>query len=84
MSKASKWERITEEDRQSQIIPRPSRTYWQDAWRMLRKNVLAMTGLFTIIIIACCAIFLPMISDISYSDQRAGLGNIPPRIELTA
>ena len=48
MSKASKWERITEEDRQSQIIPRPSRTYWQDAWRMLRKNVLAMIGLFTI------------------------------------
>lgn len=84
MSKASKWERITEKDRQSQIIPRPSHTYWQDAWRMLRKNVLAMIGLVTIILIACCAIFLPMVLDVSYSDQKAGLGNIPPRIEITA
>ena len=84
MSKASEWELVSQEDRQSQIIARPSHTYWQDAWRMLRKNVLAMLGLFTIIIITCCAIFLPMISKVSYSDQQAGFGNIPPRIELTA
>lgn len=84
MSKASEWELVSQEDRQSQIIARPSHTYWQDAWRMLRKNVLAMIGLFTIIIITCCAIFLPMISKVSYSDQQAGFGNIPPRLELTA
>ncbi|MBE6022068.1 MAG: ABC transporter permease [Cellulosilyticum sp.] len=84
MSKASEWELVSQEERQSQIIARPSHTYWQDAWRMLRKNVLAMLGLFTIIVIACCAIFLPMISNTSYSDQQAGFGNIPPRIELTA
>ena len=84
MSKASEWELVSQEDRQSQIIARPSHTYWQDAWRMLRKNVLAMIGLFTIIIITCCAIFLPMISKVSYSDQQAGFGNIPPRMELTA
>lgn len=84
MSKVSEWELVNDEDRKSQIIARPSTTYWQDAWRMLRKNVLAMFGLFTIIAIACCAIFLPMISDVSYSDQQAGFGNIPPRIELIA
>ena len=82
MSKVSEWELVSDEDRKSQIIPRPSTTYWQDAWRMLRKNVLAMFGLFTIILIACCAIFLPMISSVSYSDQQAGFGNIPPRMEL--
>lgn len=82
MSKVSEWELVSDEDRKSQIIARPSTTYWQDAWRMLRKNVLAMFGLLTIILIACCAIFLPMISSVSYSDQQAGFGNIPPRMGL--
>lgn len=82
MSKASEWELVSHEDRQNQIIARPSHTYWQDAWRMLRKNVLAMAGLFTIIAIALCAIFLPMVSKISYSDQQPGFGNIPPRMAL--
>lgn len=84
MSRASEWELVSREDRQNQIIARPSHTYWQDAWRMLRKNVLAMAGLVTIIVIALCAIFLPMVSKISYSDQQAGFGNIPPRIALIA
>lgn len=84
MSKQSEWELVSDADRQSQIIARPSYTYWQEAWRMLRKNVLAMIGLFTIIVIALCAIFLPMISKVSYSDQQQGYGNIPPRMGLTA
>ena len=84
MNTRSEWELISDAEKQSQIVARPSTTYWQDAWRMLRKNVLAMIGLFTIILIALSAIFLPMFSKISYSDQAAGLGNIPPRIGLTA
>lgn len=78
VSRSKEWELVNQEEKLSQLIERPSTTYWQDAWRMLRKNVLAMFGLFTIIVIACCAIFLPMFSTVSYSDQQAGFGNIPP------
>ena len=84
MNNTSEWELINDAEKQSQIVARPSTTYWQDAWRMLRKNVLAMIGLFTIILIALGAIFLPMFSSISYSDQKAGYGNIPPVLPLVA
>ena len=84
MNNTSEWELISDAEKQSQIVARPSTTYWQDAWRMLRKNVLAMIGLFTIILIALSAIFLPMFSKISYSDQKAGYGNIPPVLPIVA
>lgn len=84
MNKGSEWELLDSTEKNAQVIARPSHTYWQDAWRMLRKNVLAMIGLFTIIVIALGAILLPMFSEVSYSDQKQGFGNIPPRLELTA
>ena len=84
MNKSSEWELLDSAEKSAQVIARPSHTYWQDAWRMLRKNVLAMIGLFTIIVIALSAIFLPMFSSVSYSDQQQGFGNIPPRIPLTS
>ncbi|MFC5405253.1 ABC transporter permease [Cohnella soli] len=43
-------------------IVRPSLTYWQDAWRRLRTNKMAMGGLFVLIVIALLAIIAPMIS----------------------
>lgn len=82
MSQNSEWEKLNEDEKKGQVITRPSRTYWQDAWRMLRKNRLAMFGLFAIILISLSAIFLPMISEISYSDQQTGLGNIPPVMNI--
>lgn len=83
MSQHSEWELLTNEEKHSQQISRPSHTYWQDAWRMLRKNVLAMIGLATIILITLTAIFVPMFSEVSYSDQKPGFGNIPPKFALT-
>ncbi len=83
MSQNSEWELLDDSIKQGQQISRPSRTYWQDAWRMLRKNILAMIGLFTIIVITLTAIFVPMFSEISYSDQQPGYGNIPPRFGIT-
>lgn len=58
-------------------ITRPSVTYWQDAWRRLRQNKLAMLGMYTIILIVLLAIFGPILSPHSYSDQfldKQGLG----------
>ena len=83
MNKQSEWEIVDESEKISQQINRPSHTYWQDAWRMLRKNTLAMCGLVMIILITCSAVFIPMFTEATYSDQKAGFGNIPPRIGLT-
>ncbi|MGB9867680.1 MAG: ABC transporter permease [Bacillota bacterium] len=50
-------------------IVRPSVSYWQDAWRRLKKNRLAMLGLFMVIFLAVVAIFGPMVSPYGYDDQ---------------
>ncbi len=50
-------------------IIRPSTTYWQDAWRRLKQNRLAMVGLTVVIIIILLAVVGPLISPYSYSDQ---------------
>ena len=42
-------------------IVRPSVTYWQDAWRRLKENKLAVCSLFFIIFITLAAIFVPII-----------------------
>lgn len=53
----------------AEAIVRPSVTYWQDAWRRLKQNRLAMVGLWVIVIITLIAVFGPMLSPYSYSDQ---------------
>ncbi|MCX8130739.1 MAG: ABC transporter permease [Clostridia bacterium] len=50
-------------------IVRPSLTYWQDVWRRLRKNRVAMVSLCVIILITLISIAGPMFSPYSYSDQ---------------
>lgn len=76
------WQPIAHEERDKEKIARPSMTYWQDAWRRLKQNKLAMLGLVTIIILFMLAIFGPMFSKYSYSDQNLDLTNIPPRFEI--
>ncbi len=57
---------------------RPPTTYWQDAWRRLRGNRLAMAGLVVIVFIALLAAFGPLFSPYSYSDQVLADANQPP------
>ncbi|MEA4883379.1 MAG: ABC transporter permease [Clostridia bacterium] len=53
----------------AESIVRPSITYGQDAWRRLKKNRGAMIGLATVVVIIFIAVFGPMLSPYSYSDQ---------------
>lgn len=57
---------------------RPNTTYWQDAWRRLQKNKLAMAGLAVIVFIALMAAVGPLFSPYSYSDQVLADANQPP------
>lgn len=62
-------------------ISRPSTTYWQDAWRRLKKNRMAMLGLWTLALISLIAIFGPYLMTHSYSDQNLSLANAEPSSE---
>lgn len=59
---------LTQKETATGLI-RPSTTYWQDAWRRLKQNRLAMFGLAAVLVITLVAIFGPMLSPYSYSDQ---------------
>lgn len=52
------------------VITRPNITYWQDAWRRLKKNKLAMVSLFALIIMGILVMVGP------YLNPNGGLNNI--------
>lgn len=56
------FEKVADKDKNTDEIVRPSLTFWQDAWKRLKKNKVAMTGLIVIIAIILLAIFGPMLS----------------------
>ncbi|WP_397539978.1 ABC transporter permease [Rummeliibacillus pycnus] len=57
------WFKPKEKDiEKAEKVVRPSLSYWADAWRRLKKNKLAMFGLFFLIFLGLAAIFVPMFS----------------------
>ena len=50
-------------------ISRPSLSFWQDAWRRLKKNRAAFIGLCVVIFYTIMAVFAPMFSQYSLSDM---------------
>ncbi len=63
-------------------VARPSLTYWQDAWRRLKKHKLAMIGVVVIILVLLFGLVGPMLTPYSYSDQSNDYRNLPPIIEV--
>lgn len=62
----------TKDEKTQLVVMRENTTYWQDAWKKLKANKIAMVSLYTIIFLALLAIFGPMLSPYSYSDQFRG------------
>jgi oligopeptide transport system permease protein len=60
---------LEEAERPGESLPRPSRSYWQDAWARLRRDPLAMAGLLTVLVIILLAVFGPMASSYTYDGQ---------------
>lgn len=61
-----------------EAILRPSVSYWQDAWRRLKKNKLAMAGLVVMIIVTLLALIVPVVSGYDYETQNASAVNLHP------
>ncbi len=77
----NKWEKLPKKEVMKEQT-RASLTYWQDAWRRLRQNVLSMIGLAMIILMALYAIFGNFFTSWSYSEMDLTMTNIPPRLAL--
>ncbi|WP_110112292.1 ABC transporter permease [Bacillus sp. CGMCC 1.16541] len=62
----------------AEAVVRPSLSYWQDAWKRLLKNKLAMGGLFFLIVLIVMAIIGPIISPHDGVKQSLANQNLPP------
>ncbi|MBM7870055.1 oligopeptide transport system permease protein [Clostridium pascui] len=63
------------------VIVRPNLTYWQDAWRRLKQNKVAMFSMVLLGIIMLMCIIGPLISPHDYSVQNTDKMNLSPNSE---
>ncbi|WP_303296667.1 ABC transporter permease [Pyramidobacter piscolens] len=75
LNNASLFEFVGAEEKNKAEFIRPSQTYWQDAWQRLKRDKLAMFGLFLIVCIFLMAIFGPMLSPYAYDEQDFLISN---------
>ena len=66
----------------SDLVVRPNISYWQDAWRRLKKNPIAMGALFVLIGILLMAIFAPIIRKMDYETVVTTKKNLSPSMEF--
>lgn len=72
------WQPLSKEEKDADKIVRPSMTYWQDVWRRLKKNKVAMGSLIFLVLLGISVLIIPSIYPISYSDQNLMEANLPP------
>lgn len=66
----SKFEIIGCGDAEADKINRPNISFWQDAWRRLRKNPVAMVSLGFLILVILACIFGPMVTPYKFDEQN--------------
>lgn len=76
-----KFQPIPKASLETEKIVRPSLNYWQDAWRRLKQNKLAMAGLIMLIVLSLFAIFVPIFSQYDYYTQNYQVRNQWPSAE---
>lgn len=59
-------------------IDRPTISYWQDAWRRLRKNPVAMSALVVLCLLVIMVIVGPLIKGYDYETMNVSLKNLSP------
>ncbi len=62
----------------SEAINRPSMTYWKDAGRRLKKNKVAMAGIFILILFSLMAVFGPYMVEFTYNSNNYDIIHQPP------
>jgi oligopeptide transport system permease protein len=75
---SDKFKTIGYDDAESNIIVRPIITYWQDAWRRLKKNPTAMVSLITLVFIIILVIIGPYIKGYNFITINPAQKNLSP------
>ena len=78
---AGMFTRVGVNEQQSEMLMRPSISYWKDAIRRLKKNKVAMASLFLLIFIILMCIFAPYVYPHKYSEQNIAITNQGPTAE---
>lgn len=72
------FELASKEEKESHIEITKGVSYWQDAWRRLKRNKVAMISIYIIAVIFIFAFIGPLFSDYDYTTQLRGQENIAP------
>lgn len=75
------FEKVGVDTQNSETVVRPSMSYFQDAWRRLKKNKVAMISMFFLIFIALMCVFAPMIYPVAFDTQDLMNTNQGPTME---
>lgn len=76
------WFKRKQQDKEAaEMVSRPSLSYWEDAWKRLMKNKLAMAGLIFLVLLVFMAIFGPVISPHEVNQQNLPNQYQPPSME---
>ena len=74
---AQLWEPLEPEAKDAEKIERPSLTFFQDGWRRLKANKVAMVSTVIIVLITIGAIAIPWFWPYTYKAQNLDMANIP-------
>lgn len=66
---------------ESEKFATPSISYWQDAWRRLKQNKVAIACIIFLVLLIACAIIMPMISRHNHSSVNISIMNQSPNSE---
>ncbi|MDP4088104.1 MAG: ABC transporter permease [Bacillota bacterium] len=70
-----KFEIIGIDKSESELIVRPNLTYWQDAWRRLKKNKVALLSLMILAVLVLLVAIEPIIAGKRYAVQNIDIAN---------
>ncbi|MDN5708746.1 MAG: ABC transporter permease [Planococcus sp. (in: firmicutes)] len=74
--------RIPRDTQEAEKISKPSVSFWQDAWRSLKKNKGAIISLILFGLIVLMSLIGPIISPYEPNDQTITHANLPPRVPV--
>mgnify|MGYP001161697408 CR=1 FL=1 len=78
----SLFEPVEMNEKESEVIAKPSLTFFQDAWRRLKKNKGAVVSLFLLLFFIVMAFAGPYLNEYTLEDQDTNRSNLPPKIPV--
>ena len=73
-----KFKIIGYKEEEANRIDRPTISYWQDAWRRLRKNPVAVASMIALVLLIIMVIAGPLIRGYDYTSMNVAVKNIGP------